>query len=154
MSKILKFIVSVVGAELIGSIGVVFTSPNINTWYASLIKPGFNPPNWLFAPAWTILFFLMGWAFYLIWINKSKNKSTAYWAFGIQFLLNIIWSAIFFGLKLPNIAFFEIVILWLAILWTIIEFYKVNKTAGYLLIPYILWVSFASTLNYYVWMLN
>ena len=154
MSKILKFIVSVVGAELIGSIGVIFTSPNINTWYASLIKPGFNPPNWLFAPAWTILFFLMGWAFYLIWTNKSKNKSSAYWAFAIQFLLNIVWSAIFFGLKLPNIAFFEIVILWLAILWTIIEFYKVNKTAGYLLVPYILWVSFASILNYYVWILN
>jgi tryptophan-rich sensory protein len=154
MSKTWKFLISVIGAEAIGSIGVIFTSPNISTWYANLTKPVFNPPNWLFAPAWTILFFLMGWAFYLIWTSKSNNKSVAYFAFGVQFLLNIAWSAIFFGLKSPNMAFYEIIILWLAILWTIVEFHKINKSAAYLLIPYILWVSFASTLNYYVWILN
>lgn len=154
MSKIWKFIISVISAEAVGSLGVIFTSSNITTWYMTVNKASFNPPNWLFGPAWTVLFFLMGWAFYLIWTNSAKEKSSAYWAFAIQFILNILWSAIFFGTKLPAWAFLEIIILWLAILWTILEFHKINKTAAYLLIPYILWVAFASVLNYYVWILN
>ncbi len=154
MNKIWKFIISIIGTELIGSIGVIFTSPNITSWYSMINKASFNPPSWVFGPAWTILFFLMGWAFYLIWTASTKNKNIAYWAFAIQFILNIIWSAIFFSLKLPGFAFFEIILLWIAILWTILEFRKISQTASYLLIPYILWVSFASILNYYVWILN
>lgn len=154
MSRPWKFIISVIGAEVVGSIGVIFTAPNIDTWYQTLNKASFNPPGWLFGPAWTILFFLMGWAFYLIWTSSAKDKMTAYVVFGFQFLLNISWSAIFFGLKLPGEALFEIVLLWLSILWTIIVFYKISKTASHLLIPYLLWVSFASVLNYYAWVLN
>lgn len=154
MSKIWKFIIAVVGAEAVGSLGVIFTSSNITTWYATVNKASFNPPNWLFGPAWTILFFLMGWAFYLVWTNSAKNKSRAYGVFAIQFVLNILWSAIFFGLKLPEWAFLEIILLWLAIIWTILEFHKISKPAAWLLVPYLLWVTFASVLNYYVWILN
>lgn len=154
MNKFWKFIISVVGAEAIGSLGVIFAGPNISTWYSTVNKASFNPPNWLFGPAWTILFFLMGWAFYLIWTNSAKNKSRAYGVFAIQFALNILWSAIFFGLKLPVWAFLEIIILWLAILWTILEFRKINSTASWLLVPYLLWVTFASVLSYYAWILN
>jgi len=154
MSKTWKFITSVIGVEVIGSIGIIFTGPNINTWYTTLNKASFNPPNWLFGPIWTFLFFLMGWAFYLIWTNATKNKSGAYWAFGFQFLLNILWSVIFFGAKEPGFAFIEIIIMWFAILWTIIKFYKINKTSAYLLMPYLIWVTIASILNYYVWILN
>lgn len=154
MSKIWKFLLCVIGAELIGSIGVIFTGPNITTWYATLNKASFNPPNFIFAPAWTVLFFLMGWAFYFIWTSSKKSKTQAYSAFVIQFILNILWSALFFELKLPGVAFIEIIIFWFAILWTIISFYKINKGAGYILIPYLLWVTFATLLNYYVWILN
>lgn len=154
MGKFWKFIISVVGAEAIGLLGVIFTGPNISTWYETINKASFNPPSWLFAPAWTILFFLMGWAFYLIWTSKTGEKSRAYWAFGVQFVLNILWSAIFFGAKLPGWAFLEIILLWLAILWTILEFRKIDTVASWLLAPYLLWVTFASLLNYYVWILN
>ena len=154
MSKTWKFIISIIGAEIIGSLGAIFTSPNITTWYATINKASFNPPSWLFAPAWTILFFLMGWAFYLVWTSSAKDKKNAYWAFGIQFALNILWSVIFFGAKLPGWAFFEIIIFWLAILWTILAFHKISKTAAYLLVPYIAWVTFASFLTYYAWILN
>lgn len=154
MNKTIKFLISVIGANLIGSIGIIFTGPNISNWYTTINKAPFNPPNWVFGPAWTLLFILMGWAFYIIWTTKAKNKTTAYWAFAIQFVLNILWSAIFFGAKLPGWAFFEIIVFWFAILWTFVVFYRINKMAGYLLIPYILWVTFASILNYYVWILN
>ena len=154
MNKTIKFIISVLGAELIGSIGVIFTFPNIESWYAALNKASFNPPNWLFGPAWTILFFLMGWAFYKIWTSFAKNKTNAYWAFGVQFVLNVLWSAIFFGQHSLRLGFIEIIVMWIAILWTIIEFYKINKMAGYLLFPYLIWVTFGSILNYYALILN
>lgn len=154
MNKTWKFILSIIGAEAIGSLGAIFTNPNIAVWYESINKASFNPPNWLFGPVWSILFLLIGWAFYLVWISDAENKKNAYWAFAIQFIFNILWSAIFFGAKLSGWAFLEIIVLWLAILWTIFEFYKINKTAAYLLMPYLLWVAFASILNYYVWILN
>jgi len=155
-TKAFKFIVSILICQIAGGIGSLFTSPAISTWYAALQKPSFNPPNWLFAPVWTILFLLMGISLYLIWIRGFKNKETkiALFIFAVQLILNTLWSILFFGLKFPLYAFIEIIILWLAISLTIISFYKISKTAAYLLLPYILWVSFASYLNYSIWMLN
>jgi benzodiazapine receptor len=151
-----KLVVSIVLCELIGSIGSVFTAPSIPTWYASLVKPWFTPPNWLFAPVWITLFFLMGISLYLVWDKGLEKKEVrlAVSVFGIQFILNVIWSLLFFGLQSPFYAFIEIIILWIAILVTIIKFYQVSRPAGVILLPYIIWVTIAAFLNYYVWILN
>jgi benzodiazapine receptor len=156
MSKALKLIISILVCQGAGVIGSVFTSPAIPTWYASLEKPSFNPPNWIFAPVWTLLFLLMGISLYLIWERGLENKKvrTAIFIFSVQLALNIVWSVIFFGLQAPLYAFVEIIILWLAILITIISFYKISKLAAFLLLPYILWVSFASILNFSIMILN
>lgn len=153
-SPILKLIGAILFCELAGGIGAIFTTPAINTWYATFEKPVFNPPNWLFAPVWTILFALMGIALYLIWINSAQNKRSAYIIFFVQLILNILWSSIFFGAKLPGLALVEIIIMWLAVLLTIIYFYKISKPAGLILLPYLLWVSFATVLNYEIFILN
>ena len=154
MNKIYKFIISLLICLGAGGIGSLFNISAIPTWYATINKASFNPPNWAFAPAWTILFILMAIALYLVWSSKAKNIKNAMIIFSIQLVLNILWSAIFFGLKSPALAFAEIIILWIAIFVNIIYFYRVNKTAGYLLIPYLIWVTFASSLNYYAWILN
>ena len=137
-----------------GAIGGIFTTSAIPTWYTTLNKPGFNPPNWLFGPAWTILYILMGIALYLVWIQDKKNKKIAYIFFFTQLVMNALWSFIFFGAHDLGWAFVEIVVLWLAILGTTIAFYRILKPAAYLLIPYILWVTFASILNFAIWRLN
>jgi len=150
-----RLVVSVVICQLAGVIGSFFTFPSIPTWYASLSKPSFVPPNWLFAPAWTTLFFLMGIALYLVWERKENDKfKPAVLIFSVQLMLNIIWSALFFGLQNPLLGFAEIILLWIAILANIIIFYRIDRRAGYLLVPYICWVSFAALLNYGVWILN
>lgn len=148
-----KLILSIVLCLLAGIIGSIFTTSAIPTWYAALQKPAFSPPNWIFGPVWTMLYILMGIALYIVWNNKKKSK-TGLTFFGIQLALNALWSIIFFGLKSPAYAFVNIVLLWISILLTIIYFYKTSKTAAYLLIPYILWVSFAAVLNFYIMMLN
>jgi tryptophan-rich sensory protein len=152
--KVLKLVGCIVLAELAGGIGAIFTTPAINSWYTTLVKPSFNPPNYLFAPVWTVLFALMGIALYLVWESKNKEKTLAYTIFFSQLVLNILWSLIFFGMKATGVAFVEIIILWVAILLNIIYFWKINKYAGILLLPYILWVSFASILNYAIYSLN
>ncbi|MFC2143906.1 TspO/MBR family protein [Candidatus Aenigmatarchaeota archaeon] len=151
-----KLIVSIIICQVIGGIGSIFTAPSISTWYTTLAKPWFTPPNWVFAPVWITLFLLMGISLYLIWEKglKEKRIKTAISIFGIQLALNAIWSIIFFGLQSPFYAFIEIIILWIAILATIISFYKISKPAGLILLPYIIWVTIASSLNYYVWILN
>jgi len=148
----------IVVCELLGSLGAIFTAPNISTWYALLNKPMFSPPNWLFFPVWTILFMLMGVALYLILQNDEKKlaierKIARFW-FATQFAFNILWSFLFFGLKDPFLGFIGIIFLWVSIVLTIVSFYKIDKKAAYLLIPYILWVSFATILNYFVMILN
>jgi len=154
--KLFKLVFSVLVCQAAGLIGSVFTAPNIATWYAGVAKPAFNPPNWLFAPVWTTLFLLMGISLYLIFENGLEKKHTrfAVSVFGVQLILNIIWSAVFFGLQNPFLGLVEIFVLWLAILANIVLFYRISKIAGYLLIPYILWVSFAAFLNYNIWILN
>jgi tryptophan-rich sensory protein len=155
-NNILKFIVAIVVPQLAGFIGAFFTMSAIPVWYAGLAKPFLSPPAWIFGPVWTTLFLLMGIAAFLIWRKglEYAGVKTALAIFFFQLVLNTLWSIIFFGLKNPGVAFIEIVIMWLAILATIISFYKISKPAAYLLIPYLLWVSFASYLNYAIWMLN
>lgn len=137
-----------------GIIGSVFTTPSIPTWYATLNKPIFSPPNWIFGPVWTTLYILIGIALYLVWISKSKLKQRGISLFFIQLGLNVLWSILFFGMKNPALALAEIAALWVTIFLTIKYFYPVSRLAAYLLIPYLLWVSFASLLNLSIIILN
>lgn len=179
MKNIIKLIVSVLICELAGVLGSFFTTPAIKTWYAFLTKPSFSPPNAVFAPVWTVLFLLMGVALYLVWSKNwhievkagqaeqktwnpiSRKLYTGSWReenavaiFTLQLALNVIWSIIFFYFKSPGFAFFEILMLWFAVLYTIVNFYRISKASSFLLLPYLLWVSFAAVLNYSVWRLN
>lgn len=152
--KMIKLIVAIATSFLAGAIGSIFTTPAIKDWYPTLVKPSFNPPNWLFGPAWSVLYILMGIALYLVWQKQDKNKKWAYIFFFSQLVLNALWSIIFFGSHNLGLAFAEIVLLWLMILLTSVSFYKILKPAAYLLIPYLAWVSFAAILNIAVWRLN
>jgi tryptophan-rich sensory protein len=142
--------------QLAGIIGSLFTFNSVKTWYLTLTKPSFNPPSAVFGPVWTILFLMMGIALFLVWQKglDAPGVKVALLIFAAQLILNILWSIIFFGLKLPLFAFIEIVILWIFILLTIINFYRISHPAGLILIPYILWVSFASVLNFAIFLLN
>jgi len=155
-SKILKLMMAILLCQVVGVVGSLFTYPSIQTWYATVRKPDFTPPNWVFAPVWTTLFVLMGISAYLIWNRGLENRKvkTALLFFVIQLALNILWSFLFFKLQSPLYAFFEIIVLWLAILLTILNFFKISVTAGWLLIPYIIWVSFAAILNFSIVRLN
>lgn len=180
----LRLIISVAVCELAGILGSVFTASSVSGWYATLIKPTLNPPAWIFGPVWTALYALMGVAFFLIWsFGPSQNKEEhsnilenlrmlrwrkiSVGLFIFQLALNIFWSLVFFGLHNPGASFVEIIFLWFAILATIIAFSKISplsssiwtteghgKLAAWLLVPYILWVSFAAYLNYAIWILN
>ena len=152
MKKIWKLIISILLPFLASAIGGLFTASSVSTWYLDLNKPFFNPPSWIFGPVWTLLYLLIGISLYLVWIKKYDKTSFVF--FGIQLVLNALWSILFFGLKMPLYAFIEIVLLWAAILITIVYFYIINKTSAYLLIPYILWVSFAAILNFAIFILN
>ncbi len=145
------FLVSfIIIAQIAGIVGSLFTTNSVNTWYKEISRPSFTPPDWLFAPVWIILYLLMGISAYLIWKKGAHKKEvrTALILFFIQLILNSLWSVIFFGLHLTLIAFIEIVLLWFAILFMIIKFYPISRTASLIQIPYILWVSFAAILNF------
>ncbi len=154
--SVTKLLISIVACEAIGGIGSIFTFGAIPTWYSALQKPSFTPPNWLFAPVWTTLFLLMGISLYLIWRERSLKSSTtlALFAFGSQLALNVLWSAVFFGLHQIFFGLVEILVLWAAIAFTIVVAYRVSHAAAYLLVPYIAWVTIATLLNYSVWILN
>jgi tryptophan-rich sensory protein len=152
----LKLVAAIIGVELVGFIGAIFTMSAIPTWYAHLARPSIAPPNWVFAPVWTALFVLMGIAAFLVWRAgwKRRDVKIAFAIFVGQLALNVLWSVLFFGLHQLGAAFLELVALWLAILATIGAFSKISKSAALLLLPYILWVSFAGALNVAFWMLN
>jgi tryptophan-rich sensory protein len=139
-----------------GGIGSAFTASAIPTWYATLNKPSFSPPNWLFAPVWTLLYIMMGFAAALVWQKGLQNPRvrTALVIFLAQLILNMVWSVLFFGLRSPLYGFMDILFLWAMILVTIAQFSKVSTLAAALLIPYILWVTFASGLNLGIFLLN
>ncbi|MCX6739709.1 MAG: tryptophan-rich sensory protein [Candidatus Parcubacteria bacterium] len=147
-----RLVASIAICELAGIIGSFFTMDGVRNWLPTLIKPSFNPPNWIFGPVWTLLFLLMGISLYLVWEKKAEIKALI--IFGLQLLLNILWSVLFFYMHNPLSAFIEIIVLWILIFLTIIEFYKISKRASYLLIPYLLWVSFAAVLNFTLYSLN
>ena len=151
-----KLLVSLVVCQLAGFIGAVFTTPAIGTWYATLTKPAFNPPNYLFAPVWTFLFIAMGVALFLIWVREKndKEKKLAIILFFIQLFFNVAWSIVFFGFHSSLFAIFVIIILLVLIIKTTAKFFKLSEPAGILMIPYILWVSFAMILNIAVYFLN
>jgi len=144
----------IVACNLIGALGAVWTSSD-GTWYKNLSKPSFNPPSWVFGPVWTLLFSLMGVALYLVWVSPaSQIRTIALVLFGVQFVLNVLWSYLFFGINNSLWSLVEIFVLLVGILATGIYFWFVNSYAGYLMIPYFVWVSFASFLNWSLWKLN
>ncbi|MFC1636757.1 TspO/MBR family protein [Planctomycetota bacterium] len=156
MKAIGKLISSVSLCLFTGFVGSFSTMDSVSTWYADLAKPSFNPPDWAFGVVWPILYVMMGVAAFLVW-NKgaaSKQVRVALGLFLLQLVLNGLWTPIFFGLHMMGFALAEIVLLWVAILATIIAFWTMSKPATYLLIPYILWVSFAIVLNASLWHLN
>jgi benzodiazapine receptor len=151
-----RFVISIAICQLAGIIGSVFTAPAVPTWYAVLNKPSFNPPNWLFGPVWITLYVLMGISLFLVW-RKSLDipaVKTGLTVFGAQLVLNILWSVAFFGLRSPVAGLLVIVALWIAILLTILRFTRVSEFAAILLVPYIVWVSFAAILNLSLFLLN
>jgi len=177
--KIFKLIIAITLSELAGVLGVLFTAPAVSTWYATLPKPPLTPPSWVFGPVWTSLYFLIGIALFLVWKNQwrivnpvlqgerkpwnkwSERLWTGDWKtvniigiFFLQYALNILWSYVFFGLRAPGAAFFVLVALWFAIVHLIANFYRVSKSAAWLLVPYIVWVTFAGYLNFGIWQLS
>lgn len=154
--EIFKLATSFILCQMAGVIGSIFTRPAIAGWYATLGKPSFTPPDWVFAPVWIILYSLMGIAAYLVWRKGMEEKQVrqALILFGGQWILNVLWSWVFFGLRSPLAGFIEISVLSLVIIFTIQSFFKVAKPAGALLIPYFLWVAFASGLNLTIWIWN
>lgn len=146
------FIVICVSA---GGLGAIATRPEIEVWYKSIEKPSWNPPDYVFGPVWTTLFVMMGIAAWLVWkpggFKAAKQSLTL---FAVQINLNVAWSWIFFGMHQQGWAFVEIVILWVAIVATTVAFFLKSKIAGWLMVPYLAWVSFASVLNFAIWQLN
>lgn len=149
-----KIITMVIISEVAGLVGSIFTFPSIGTWYLTLNRPAFTPPNWVFGPVWITLFALMGIAAGLVWNSKNKGKGFALKIFGIQLTLNVLWSILFFGLHTISFALAEIIILWMAIAATIYLFNKISRTAAILLLPYILWTAIAALLNYSIFVIN
>ena len=157
MRKILRIVLVVATCLVVGYLSGVVTRESITTWYPTLIKPIFNPPNWIFAPVWTMLYIMMGVAGGMIW-NRIETDETnvkkAFKFFMYQLGLNALWSYLFFGLHNQLLALIEIVLLWLVIFETYNQFKKIDKVAGMLFIPYLAWVSFATVLNASIWWLN
>ena len=156
MNTYVKLSISILVCLAVGGVSGYFTTSEITTWYATLNKPSFNPPNYLFGPVWTTLYILMAISFWLIWKNNTLQvqKNKAILVFGVQLTLNFFWSIIFFNLHQSGYAFADIVLLWIFILLSILSFHPISKTAAYLLIPYLCWVSFAAVLNFSIWRLN
>jgi tryptophan-rich sensory protein len=147
---------SIFVCQLAGIVGSVFTTPAIPTWYASLKKPFFTPPSWVFAPVWVTLFTLMGISLYLVWERGLGRHDVrrAVSLFGTQLALNVLWSVAFFGMRSPQYGFVIIVLLWFALMATIVVFYRISRIAALLLVPYVLWGSFALVLNLSILVLN
>jgi len=155
-SSVLKLVVSLAVVLAAGAVGSLATAKTIPTWYKGLAKPSFNPPEWLFGPAWTLLYLLMAVAAFLVWKQGfgAPGVKLALAVFLVQLVLNALWSVFFFGLRSPLAGLVDIIVLWLAIVATIIFFFRVSVPAGVMLLPYIAWVSFAALLNAAILRLN
>lgn len=152
----LKLAASLGACYLAAFIGSIFTAPNVPTWYAALARPVFAPPDWIFAPVWTALFTLMGISAYLVWREGLADPKVraALSIFVLQLAVNASWSAAFFGLRSPPAGLAVIIVLWVLIALNIQKFRAVSRTAAALLLPYLIWVSFAAVLNFAIWRLN
>ena len=154
-SNVIKLVISLLLPLSVGAAAGIFTSQAVPIWYASLHRPSFNPPNWIFGPVWTTLYILLGISFFQIWKeNPSRERNLAIRVFSIQMLLNFAWSFLFFYFNLIGVALIEIILLWTSIAAMIYLFYKIKPFAAYLNIPYLLWVSFATILNAGYYFLN
>jgi tryptophan-rich sensory protein len=156
MNNGLKLLIAVAAPVGTGALAGYFTASGVDTWYRTIEKPEWNPPDAVFAPVWTVLYILMGIAFYLVWKSHAepglKRRATVLWI--LQLVLNAAWSFLFFNQHAIGLALIEIILLWLAILLTIFIFARIRKAAAWLLVPYISWVSFATILTYTIWKLN
>ena len=156
MNNTLKFIISIFTPLLIGGLSGFFTANSISGWYATIQKPSFNPPNWIFGPVWTLLYVMMGIALFVIWKSEADSvlKKQALILFSIQLAVNFCWSLLFFYCESPGCALIDIILMWVLILMTIFSFGKISSFAAWMLVPYIGWVSFAALLNFAIWKLN
>ena len=143
------FLVVTFGVTAISGIA---TSGSVRSWYPTLVKPAWNPPGWVFGPVWTALYAMMAVAAWWVWRQAGWGGALA--LFGMQLALNAAWSPLFFGLRRIDLALADIVFLWAAIVATTVAFWKVTPVAGWLFVPYLLWVTFAAALNFALWMLN
>jgi len=149
MKKINVLVICLLIVIVVASVGGIFTSPAVNSLWYETVKPSITPPNYIFPVAWTIIFFLIALAMYFVWINANKKqKKTIAVVFSINFFFNILWSVLYFGMKNALLAFFDVILLWVSILVMIAALWKIDKKASYLLVPYFLWVTFASVLNF------
>jgi benzodiazapine receptor len=153
-----KLVGSVVLCEAAGAVGSIYTYHSVRDWYPKLEKPSFTPPSWVFGPLWTVLYAMMGVSLYLGSQRRTEGDDALWQAsralFGIQLMLNVLWSYVFFGRRSPGWALVEILFLWVAIVATTWAFSKISRTPGLLLLPYLLWTSFAVVLNHSIWRLN
>ena len=154
IKSIPKLIISLIIPQLAGFIGSNFTTDSISSWYTTLVKPEYTPPNYVFGPVWITLYFLIGISLYLVWTSEKRKSSKPLIIFGVQMFLNAIWSIVFFGLESPIFGLGVIIPLLGTIALMIWSFWKVSKPAAYVLLPYIIWVSIATYLNYGIWTLN
>lgn len=154
MNNKTKFVISITICQFVGIIGSIFTASSVTNWYVTLEKPDFTPPGWIFAPIWVIMYFLMGISLYLLWISKTKDNRKAFTVFAVQLILNASWSFLFFGLKSPLYGLIDILFLLAAVILTILFLYKISVLATALLFPYLVWVVFATVLNYNILLLN
>lgn len=154
-SLFIKLIISLTIPLALGSVAGMFTAQAVPEWFASLNKPEFNPPNWVFGPVWTTLYLIMGISFFMIWQQKpGRIKKQAIVIYFTQLILNFAWSFLFFYYNFIGFALIEIGVLWISILFMILKFYPLNRTAALVNIPYLLWVSFATFLNAAYFLLN
>ncbi len=138
-----------------GRLAASFTAPAIGAWYAELNKPSWTPPNWVFAPVWSLLYVAMAVAAWMVWQERGlRGGALPLGLFGLQLLLNVAWSVVFFGLRRPGAALAEIAGLWLAVVATAIAFGRVAPAAGYLMVPYAGWLTFAAAVNAVIWRMN
>lgn len=156
MRNAVQLILAITVPLAVGGLSGLATARGVASWYPTLAKPSFNPPAWVFGPTWTVLYILMGVALFLVWRQglDTQGVRLALIAFGVQLMLNALWSIIFFRMQSPGWAFAEIILLWIAIIATLWAFWRVLPAAGWLLVPYLAWVSFAGVLNGSIWILN
>jgi translocator protein len=154
--EIPRLIISIIIVFLAGAVGTVYTLQEITTWYVSLTKPSWTPPNWAFGPIWSTLYVLIGISLFLVWREGLDRKDVrlAILVFAVQLVLNVVWSLVFFATHNIFGGLVLVILLWISILVNIIVFYRISKPAGLILIPYLIWVSIASYLNYTVFLLN